>query len=273
VRLTPAAEFDKIRVRGPEGPVAPKLPPVAEHDHYGRARETDAAIVETRDVFNFSHFEKFLFYRGLGNFELPLKLVALGGDRFEVANASEEESGALLLVRIEKDRVRFTRHEPVRGRAAVEIELLAAESTVDALADAMVRELVAAGLYEKESLAMVNTWRTSWFGEEGTRLLHLVPPKQTEALLPLDFDPAPDELVRVLVGRLETLTPEDCQRLVRTLAGSDGAEPPAAEAIQAELARLGRFAEPAVQDAARQTKDATSLVRLEIILEGLRAAK
>ena len=56
-----------------------------------------------------SHFEKFLFYRGLGNFELPIKLAALGNDRFEVANSADDASGALLLVRIEDGRVRFMR--------------------------------------------------------------------------------------------------------------------------------------------------------------------
>ena len=47
----------------------------------------------------------------------------------------------------------------------------------------MVHELSAAGLYDKEALAMVNTWQASWFGENGTRLLYLVPTKLTDKLL------------------------------------------------------------------------------------------
>ncbi len=223
VRLTPGSQFANVRVRAAKGKAIPaSLPPVDAGDHYGRARETDSAIVETVDANSGSHFEKFLFYRGLGNFELPIKLAALGNDCFEVSNSGEEASGALLLVRIDNGRVRIARLEPVGRHSQIEVNLPSESSTVDALAQAMVHELTAAGLYDKEALAMVNTWRASWFGENGTRLLYLVPGNLTDKLLPLTVDPAPDERVRVLVGRLETLTPEDCQRLVRMLGRSKG---------------------------------------------------
>lgn len=273
VRLTPPEQFADIRVRDKHGQAVPaSLPPVTAKDHYGRARETDSAIVETVDNIGRSYFEKFLFYRGLGNFELPIKLSALGDDRFEVTNASEDPTGALLLVRIENGRVRFAQMDPVSPRSAVEISLPVDESTVDRLAETMAGALTSAGLYEKEALAMVNTWRTSWFGENGTRLLYLVPEKLTDALLPLAVDPAPDEQVRVLVGRLETLTPEDCRQLVRAIAGSDG-EKPTAEAVKAELASLGRFAEPAIQFAIGQTGDRPTRSRLEAILAEIRGGK
>ncbi|MBI2824060.1 MAG: hypothetical protein HYX69_05125 [Planctomycetia bacterium] len=274
VRLTPPDQFADVRVRGPKGQAVPaSLPPVTEKDHYGRARETDSAIVETVDARRGSHFEKFLFYRGLGNFELPIKLVALGSDRFEVTNAADDMSGALLLVRIGRDRVRFTRIDPISPRSATEIALPSEESSVDLLAEAVVRELTAAGLYEKEALAMVNTWRSSWFGENGTRLLYLVPGALTDELLPLAVDPAPDERVRVLVGRLETLTPEDCRRLVQALAGGGPGETPAADAVKAELASMGRFAEPAIQFVIGQTSDAAVRGRLQAILADIRAGR
>jgi hypothetical protein len=274
VRLTPPEQFSEIRVRTQKGLVVPaSLPPVADGDHYGRARETDSAIVETVDASRRSHFEKFLFYRGLGNFELPIKLTALGNDRFNVTNSAEDASGALLLVRIENNRVRFTRMAPISPRSAVDVVLPSTESTVDRLAEVTVRELTAAGLYQKEALAMVNTWRTSWIGENGTRLLYLVPGMQTEKLLPLSVDPAPDECVRILVGRLETLTPEDCRRLVHALAGNTSGETPTAEAIKAELTTLGRFAEPAIQFAIGQTNDPPTRGRLEAILAQIRDGK
>src|SRR4029079_5306361 len=135
---------------------------------------------------------------------------------------------------------------------------------------ATVRELTSAGLYEKESLAMVNTWRTSWFGENGTRLLYLVPSKQTDKLLPLKAEPAPDEQVRVLVGRLETITPEDCQQLVRKLVGSGANDKPSEIWVKEELKSLGRFAEPAIQFAINQTSDPTQVGRLKTILTTVR---
>jgi hypothetical protein len=274
VRLTPAKQFASVRVRDAKGKAIPaSLPPVDAGDHYARARETDSAIVETVDANRGSHFEKFLFYRGLGNFELPIKLVALGNDRFEVSNSGEEASGALLLVRIENGHVRFTRLDPIGPRSAIETALPTNESTVDRLAEATVRELTAAGLYNKEALAMVNTWRTSWFGENGTRLLYLVPGNLTDKLLPLTVDPAPNERVRVLVGRLETLTPEDCQRLVRTLGGSKAGDKPAEAAVKSELTSLGRFAEPAIRFVIGQTTDPPTKARLQAVLAEVRGHK
>jgi hypothetical protein len=271
VRLTPPEQFSDIRVRGRNGAAVPAaLPPVKADNHYGHARETDSAIVETVDVNRGSHFEKFLFYRGLGNFELPIKLSALGNDRFEVANESDDASGAMLLVRIENDIVRFTRMDPINPYAAVEIVLPEYASSIDRLVEATIRELIAAGLYEKEAVAMVNTWRTSWFGENGTRLMYLVPGKLTDELLPLKVDPTPEEMLRVLVGRLETLTPEDSQRLVQEIAGNASEEQPSGEAVKAALAPLGRFAEPAIQFVLGQTSDTTIRSRLVAILADIR---
>jgi hypothetical protein len=137
--------------------------------------------VETLDVNGGSHFEKFLFYRGLGNFDLPIKLVALGNDRFEVTNSADEPSGALLLVRIENGRIRFHVRDSVKPNSAVKLALPAQESSIGELEQVMVRELCAAGLYEKEAIAMVNTWRTNWFHESGTRLLYLLAANPTES--------------------------------------------------------------------------------------------
>jgi hypothetical protein len=274
VRLTPSNQFASIRVEGAKKQAIPaSLPPVDANDHYGRARETDSAIVETVDANHGSHFEKFLFYRGLGNFDLPVKLTALGNDQFEITNSGDEASGALLMMRIEDGLVRFTRIDPVHARSAVEVTLTETESTVDQLTEATIRELTVAGLYEKESLAMVNTWRTSWFEENGTRLLYLVPNTQTDKLLPLKVNPAPDEQVRVLVGRLETITPEDCRELVHNLVGSNASEQPADDSIKEELKSLGRFAEPAIKFAITQTADVVARKRLEVVLAKVHAGK
>ena len=144
-------------------------------------------------------------------------------------------------------------------------------SSVDELAAAMAQSLVVAGLYEREALAMVNTWRTSWFGEEGTRVLYLVPPKLTDAILPLDVKPAPQEMVRVLVGRMEILTPEQEQLFAELL---ERVSDPTAldETLTAELKKLGHFAEPTLQRIGQTTYDPTVRQRAKQLQELLLAA-
>ena len=163
--------------------------------------------------------------------------------------------------------------EPVSPKSVIEVALPEYETTIDQLVDATVRALTSAGLYEKESLAMVNTWRNSWFGEDGTRLLYLVPGKITDKLLPLTIDPVPDERVRILVGRLETITPEDSKNLVGRLVGTNSSDKPRKADVNEELKSLGRFAESAVQFVMNQTTNAATRSRLEQILKQVREAR
>src|SRR5204863_6754035 len=75
------------------------------------------------------------------------------------------------------------------------------------IAQKMRTALAARGLYGPEANAMVQTWQDSWFGEEGLRVLYLLPRKWTEQILPLTITPPPSEVVRVMVGRAEMITP------------------------------------------------------------------
>src|SRR5439155_21558508 len=73
-------------------------------------------------------------------------------------------------------------------------------NNIDLLLQDLKQALIASGLYEKESAAMIKTWRYSWF-EEGTRVFYILQQQITDAVLPLTIEPRPEELVRVLVGR------------------------------------------------------------------------
>ncbi len=71
----------------------------------------------------------------------------------------------------------------------------------------MTDELVAAGLNRAEADAMVQTWWRSYFERPGTRVFWIMPRALTDKILPLKIEPAPADVVRVLVGRSEVLTP------------------------------------------------------------------
>ena len=69
---------------------------------------------------------------------------------------------------------------------------------------------------------MVETWRDSWF-EEGTRLFYIASRKTVDAILPLDVTPAPAEVERVFVGRIELVTPATEAEVRDAIAGNDAA--------------------------------------------------
>jgi hypothetical protein len=251
------------------------LLPGAGPEHYGYARDTDSAIVHMRlpndpkrDVPSGDFFEKFLFYRGIGNFSLPINVQALGGGQFEVRNSGADPIHALFLVTAENKELRFAYADSLAPGGKMTMLQSTKPATMDDLSGAVVQALVGARLYEKEARAMVNTWRNSWFGEGGTRLFYLVPGRLTDELLPLTISPQPDETVRVLVGRYEIMSPEDEARVTRVVEQS--IRDRAAFQAKAEkdeklretgyqlpkaVKQLGRLAEPALARVKTISKD------------------
>jgi hypothetical protein len=115
------------------------------------------------------------------------------------------------------------------------------------LCHSMAVALVTEGLYEREAQAMVNTWRDSWFEEDGLRVLYTLPREWTDRTLPITLDPKPRELVRVMVCRAEVFTPATEKKLSNALALAQKGDSEARAIVMAECKKLGRFAEPAVR--------------------------
>jgi hypothetical protein len=120
---------------------------------------------------------------------------------------------------------------------------------------------------------MVKTWRSSWFGEPGTRVLYSLPRESTDAVLPLRLDPAPRELVRVMIGRLETLTVEDERSIGELVAQLGNGDPVVRDRKTAVLRRLGRFAEPALARAATLSDDPEVRTRAQLLTREILAGK
>jgi hypothetical protein len=260
------------------------LPPHADYNnHYAYARQTDAALVHVHQPKgkllseDQDHFEKFLFYRGLGDFNLPVKVQALGNGKAIVSNSGAEPIVWIMLLDNDGGTLRYASFDGVAAGQKREIALPTEPATLDAMGADLTAALVSTGLYEKEAVAMVNTWRSSWFGEQGTRLLYFVPQTLTDKLLPLTIEPKPAETVRVLVGRLDMMTPEqeaEITKLVRDSATARAAayqaarekEMPLTYAVPEAVRKLGRLAEPAltrVRHASTEPKlsdEATSLI-------------
>jgi hypothetical protein len=199
--------FD-VQIR-PNGPT--DFPVERRPSHYYAARDTDAAPIQVGD-----QREKFLFYRGLASF--PVRLTALANDAGAIVleNTGDVVPQAVLF---ENDgrRIGYRMVGKVDRSATIERPALGPRANLDSLRRDLEAMLVAEGLYPREATAMVETCRDSWF-EIGTRLFYIVPKPAVEAVLPLAIEPAPAEIARVFVGRLEVITPAvqaDVERAIR----------------------------------------------------------
>src|SRR5262249_23299695 len=148
--------------------------------HYYPARETDAAPLSLGDEQKVEQ-EKFLFYRGIGFFDLPLS-VKLKNDQVIVRNTAQDEVAEVILFENREGKLGWRIHGALKGEATIARPAL--DQSVESLRREIEKTLVAQGLYEKEAAAMVKTWRDSWF-EEGLRVFYIVPRRATDAILPL----------------------------------------------------------------------------------------
>ena len=248
------------------------LPLGGEMKHYGHARNTDSALVHVhqdeawKNAWSLStateHFEKFLFYRGVGKFELPVA-VEFDASSAQFVNRGQQPIRSAILLEIQGGQIKMSvvdRIEADSTQAFGELKPVSPEK----LADTVTQRLIAEGLYEKEARSMVETWKSSWFNEQGRRVLYMVPGTITDELLPLHVEPAPQESLRVLVARMELLSPQDEEALLTQLRDSinqraafyaDLANKGKAYPIPPEIASYGRMAEPALARVATIAKN------------------
>ncbi len=156
--------------------------------------------------------EKYLFYRGVGNFLSPLwvtgtfPMVSCSTIPKELpATAFPLSIGPLWLLHVRPGR-------PKRGfRELPTIELIDATTQVtlqtpraflesdfstsatDRLSESMHSALVGAGLFEDEATAMLATWRRAYLTSPGLRLFYIVPRSWVDQRLPLTISRAGED--------------------------------------------------------------------------------
>lgn len=239
------------------------LPADYSANHYYAARKTDAAQVQVcgtggRPIEQ----EKFLFYRGVGSFDLPLR-VQLDNGRLRLANHGKE-AVRVVVFENRQGQVGYRVIDNLAGETADEPPVL--NGKIETVIEELRRALLTAGLYQKEADAMIETWRNSWF-EEGMRVFYVLPREVTDATLPLKIDPQPEELVRVLVGRTELITPsmEDAVRKQVKLLSDPN--PKVREQAQRELKTYGRFYEPILKRILEDETDDNVRAQVERVLK------
>jgi len=166
------------------------------------ARQTDANLVMNQS----GEVEKYLFYRGIANFSLPLELYFSDSTQLIVRNNSASDISFMYIYdHMINDGVRIWGIGPIRSE---ETKVFAMPGSYNSNQDnaPFQKALVGAGLNDKEALALLTTWSEGYFQTIGFKVFWIMPRKITDQTIPLTMNPTPDTLQRVMVGKTEILT-------------------------------------------------------------------
>lgn len=222
-------------------PTDVRIPLVEPGNIYGHARQVHSSYVRAQN-----ELEKFIFYRGVGQFQPELNVTSRAGN-LRIDHGSEVSRMLLLDVAANGsvravDLMQFPSKRGTLIGARDIAQLRAHESPLPShildrkLAFAHIRDnmLVPSGLTLDEAQAMIDTWENGYLSVPGLRLLYILPSHEVHRLLPLELTPAPADVVRVFVGRLEVMLDTDEVDLMnKVIAAGD----------LIDVAQLGRFAE------------------------------
>ena len=209
--------------------LAGEFPSEAQSNRYYAARETASSPLRVQTSGG-EQQEKFLFYRGVSAGSLPISARLTSEEKLVIKSLGGDVISNAILFERRGERVGY------RLTGALTDETLAPpvlNGSVDSLYGELEEILVGQGLFRDEAHAMVETWKDSWF-EEGSRLIYIVPRGFIDNILPLAIDPAPGQVVRCFVGRLEIVTPATAIAVRTAIAHND----------EEALSKYGRFLEP-----------------------------
>jgi hypothetical protein len=227
--------------------VSPNLNPEftreASANRYYTARDTASTPLSVKTTAG-TQKEKFLFYRGVSAAALPLTATQDPSGQLLVRNLKQNEIPAVILFERRGSRVGYRWARALSDETVLDPPELT--GNLDSLCADLESVLAEQGLFPDEAHAMVQTWRDSWF-EEGSRLIYIVPREFVDGILPLAITPAPEQLIRVFVGRLEIVTPATAKAVETAFAAHD----------EQTLDQYKRFLQPILQIASETHRQPT----------------
>lgn len=197
-------------------------------------RAVQSAAVTSAD----GEHEQFLFYRGVGHVDSPLRVSRKASNHslvitadFRAAQQTAPTPSAMRKIWLTE--IRDDKSCAFRELSGFEVQTTGKTHIVATTPDtfhvsdfhvdnvaklcaSMRSALIEDGLFPDEADALLNTWRLSYFESPGLRLFYLLPRSWTDRVLPMQIS-RDANLVRTMVGRIEIVTPDE-RRLLRQIA-------------------------------------------------------
>ena len=165
-------------------------------------RQTDSNLILAN-----SQVEKYIFYRGLANFTIPLQIKLKENDLLEIKNKDSTDISFLMVYELNQGKAKVWWIGDLKNQETKETKFNESIDTQKGFIK-FKQALIKNGLYEKEADAMLGTWEKSYFKTDGLRVFWIVPREFVDRELPLTITPEPTKINRVFVGRVDILRPE-----------------------------------------------------------------
>ncbi len=245
------------------------IPQIAESNIYSYARNVDSNFIQVANG-NKPEYEKFIFYRGLGQFNPRFQMTSKDGNLNIEIPISGTAIPVAYLINVSATGQVFG--VPVHGLSAGHTTRINASRIAEitsghgkvfpmhSLKAMLAHDLTDSGLFADEALAMIATWENGYFKVPGLRLLYILPRNEVESILPMQIVPQPIELARAFVGRIEVLLDVEESEIINMVIRNGYLFDPDT---------LGRFAEPKLRRALEvyQAKDDASVEVVDLFNE------
>jgi hypothetical protein len=190
--------------------------------------------------------EQFVYYDGL----MPRgkgAAITVEKDRVSLTNEAKHPLYDVTVVdRRTPDKPCVVRVAELRAGAKQDADLSDAADArwPEKAAQTLQDQLKDAGLNEDEAKSLVAVWKGEFFEAAGVTLFYRLPQEEYDRLLPATIKPRPEKLVRVGLMHHIHCEPDLAERVAKLVKQLDDDEFNKREAVQKELARLGRGAFP-----------------------------
>lgn len=131
-------------------------------------------VVNANTIFVDREYEKFIFYRGVGDFDAKL-VVKNDGKKATLINHSSAPIQQAFILNFDGSKGAIKPIGSIRKKKEVVIPatkmMLPLEVYISSAKDLIANALIAEGLFKDEAEALVNTWEKSYFKTPGVRIL------------------------------------------------------------------------------------------------------
>jgi hypothetical protein len=224
-------------------PKRPTLPDASGKLSVARLRQVQSDEIFARYSPNRADVEreKFIYYDGI----FPQgKWLAAKVDKDKVFLTSQVKHPMFDITVVDRrgDAPRIGRLDKLDGGVkAAEVAFAKADAGrfASEAADALVKQLVAAGLFEDEAKSLADLWRKEMFETPGVCLFFRLPQEEYDVRLPLTLTPKAESLVRVGLVYQGHLEPDFAEKVLELVKQLDDAKFATRDAAMKRLRAIG----------------------------------